>query len=439
MNQEQNNLNPNNFNTQGNNGISNNQPLNNQSFNQGMGFNQQPINPQPQPTPSYQQPTMQEPTPQPMNKFEGGNASNQSFNSKPPKKMNLGLIIGIIAVVAVVGVGIVFGSKLLSNGGNNNSNNGSSSINNSSNSDIVYYDSNRDLKEVYTFDEATNQFAFLVNTSTLIFKENEKVSLDSITQTNTIYDELMNPQFAYKHDNSSIIYTLYLGESNSSNLKDFVNNFKNGILSDKTKWEVENINIIESTEDYVFASWQKTTLSKDYEYYFAKKIGNKVFYSYKNNLIQFNDEKKAWILNGFKELFNSLSLDDGTEPYIYDKIINVPLVLNKKIMDYNLIFSISNGQMINDLKSDYMDGSISFDYNGDYINLEYGATGHYNKINWSKNLDSKIKYCNEDSKITLGIKDGSLTQVFEFNIYSDNKITNVKEFDAYIDKVLNND
>lgn len=120
MNQEQNNLNPNNFNTQGNNGIPNNQPLNNQSFNQGMGFNQQPINPQPQPTPSYQQPinqmNMQQPTSQPMNTFESVNASNQSFNSKPPKKMNLGLIIGIVVAVAVVGVGIVFGSKLLSNG-----------------------------------------------------------------------------------------------------------------------------------------------------------------------------------------------------------------------------------------------------------------------------------------------------------------------------------
>ena len=105
MNQEQNNLNPNNFNTQGNNGIPNNQPLNNQNFNQGMGFNQQPIN----------QMNMQQPTPQPMNNtFESGNAGNQSFNSKSPKKMNLGLIIGIVAVVAVVGVGIIFGSKLLS-------------------------------------------------------------------------------------------------------------------------------------------------------------------------------------------------------------------------------------------------------------------------------------------------------------------------------------
>ena len=52
---------------------------------------------------------MQEPTPQPMNNtFESGNANSQNFNSKPPKKMNLGLIIGIVVAVAVVGVGIAF-------------------------------------------------------------------------------------------------------------------------------------------------------------------------------------------------------------------------------------------------------------------------------------------------------------------------------------------
>ena len=103
----------NNFNSQGNNGISNNQPLNSQSFNYGVSVNQQTA-------PSFQQPIMQESISQPTNNtFENGNASNQSFNSKPPKKLNLGLIIGIVAVVAVVGGGIVFGSKLLSNRGNN--------------------------------------------------------------------------------------------------------------------------------------------------------------------------------------------------------------------------------------------------------------------------------------------------------------------------------
>lgn len=104
MNQEQNNLNPNNFNTQGNNGIPNNQPLNNQSFNQGMSVNQQTINSQPKPTPSYEQPIMQDSTPQPINKFESGDTNNENLNDKSPKKMNFGLIIGIVAAVAVVAV-----------------------------------------------------------------------------------------------------------------------------------------------------------------------------------------------------------------------------------------------------------------------------------------------------------------------------------------------
>lgn len=147
MNQEQNNLNPNNFNTQGSNGIPNNQPLNNQNFNQGMGFNQQPINPQPQPTPSYQQPIMQEPTPQPTNTFESGNANNQSFNSKPPKKMNLGLIIGIVAVVAVVGVGVVFGSKLLSKGNEDLDNNPNNSVTENNNNKPSNNSNNNGIKK----------------------------------------------------------------------------------------------------------------------------------------------------------------------------------------------------------------------------------------------------------------------------------------------------
>ena len=83
MNQDPNNLNQNNLNTQGNNGISNDQPLQNNQrlnmFNQNSNINQ-PINSQP------------------MNSFENGSI-------KPPKKMNLGLIIGIIVAVAIIGIG----------------------------------------------------------------------------------------------------------------------------------------------------------------------------------------------------------------------------------------------------------------------------------------------------------------------------------------------
>ena len=147
MNQDPNNLNQNDLNTQGSNGIPNNQDLNN-TVNQNVNVNQPTFSSQPQVDTNDQQPMNQtnvqepyqqpmnqiQPTPQPMNSF-GNENTNQSLNSKPPKKMNLGLIVGIIAVVAVVGIGI-FGNKLFLN--NVDSNNSSeNNIGGNNDSEIV--------------------------------------------------------------------------------------------------------------------------------------------------------------------------------------------------------------------------------------------------------------------------------------------------------------
>ena len=101
MNQEENNLNLSNFNTNGDNGIPNNQSFQN---NQSRDFNQQPTNSQP--TPSYHKPisqmNIQETTPQYMNLVESQNTNNQKFYIKQPKKINLGLIIGIVVVLVII-------------------------------------------------------------------------------------------------------------------------------------------------------------------------------------------------------------------------------------------------------------------------------------------------------------------------------------------------
>lgn len=107
MNQEQNNLNQNNFNTQGNNGIPNNQPLNNMNQNYNNTFNQSQNLQQ-----NFSQPEQ--------------NYQPSTPNPIPSKKLNLGLIIGIIAVVVAIGVGAFM---LL----NNNDNNPNESGNNNSN------------------------------------------------------------------------------------------------------------------------------------------------------------------------------------------------------------------------------------------------------------------------------------------------------------------
>lgn len=331
------------------------------------------------------------------------------------KKLLLGLMCGIFILGIATGCG-----KNQSDVGQENT----------ASSNIVYYDSSRNLKDIYTFKEALNKFAFKVSESTLIFEENDKTTFYTLSLDNTIHDELINVQFNYKQDIYTSLGVIYLGESNSSTLEEFKSNFESGILSDKTKWTVENVNIIDSNNEYVFASWTNKAAVTINGYYFAKQIGNKIYYAYNTSLTTLNDKKISLLLEEFKEFFTCLKEDDGIEPYIYDKIINVPVVLNKKIKDANSIYSISNNT-----GSSYLDGSVSFAESGvDFISLEYGANKHYDKIDWSENFDSNMKYTQEDDKNIIGIKDNNNTQIFNVTIYSDKNITNKKEFNSYISK-----
>lgn len=424
MNQD-NNFNQNDFNSQGNNGIPNNQPLpNNQNINNTYTQQAQINN-----TNMYQQ--LINPQPQPTNTFESGNANNLSFNSKLPKKMNLGLIVGIVAVVAVVGIGIVFGSKLLSNGGNDNSNNGNNS---SSKVDVTYYDKDRELKDTYTFKEAVSKFAFKVNESTLIFEENDKTTLEHIMQEETKHNDLWNAQFEYKQDIYTSVGQIYVGESSATTLEEFVNNFKVGKLSENTTWEVENVNIVEANNDYVFASWTNKGLVTNYEYYFAKKIGSKIYYAYNSSVVSYNDTKFALLLPQFKEFFTCLKEDDGKEPYIYDKIMNVPIVLNKRIKNIDYIYGIINSD------TGYIDGSVSFNKEDttDFITIDYDADGYYNKIDWIKKLDSNIQYMREDSENFYGIKDNGIVQIIEIQNYDENEVKNLDELNEFMKEYLTN-
>lgn len=206
MNQEQNNLNPNNFNIQGNNGMPNNQPLNNQSFNQ------QPINPQSQPTPSFQQSIMQEPTSQPINNsYERGNASNQSFNSKPPKKMNLGLVIGIVATIVIAVVGIVLGSKFLNGENNNDLDNSIIDNNDKDNSSSTKYESNEDLPGTIEINLSSIKYCIdgpnkqLFNKGFVYSNGHYDSNLGHVESYFVIYDQ-------YEKETSELLYDIQISE-----------------------------------------------------------------------------------------------------------------------------------------------------------------------------------------------------------------------------------
>lgn len=407
MNQESNNLNQNNFNMQGNNGIPNNQPLNNQNFNQGMNFNSQPINPT----------------------FNNEDTSNQKINNKLPKKSNIGLIIGISVTIVVAGIVAL----LLFNKPSNNSGLTSNTAN------AIYNDSSRNIKSTYTFDEATNKFAFKEYETTLIFKQTDNVKLSAIS-----FVPLSNVVSFYYEKNDSTHFDFQFEESNSTNISEFVNNFNNGILGGgKKQLSFENIKIIESNDEYAFISCQQSSNSS-YNYYFAKQIGNKVFYAHFNSLSEVDDAEKVGyqaaidrgkteMLIGFKELFNTLSIDDKKEPYISDKIMNVPIVQNKQIKSYEFIDTI---QLVHPKAStlkyrNYIKGFITL-YNADTKGLQvyYDSDKLYDKLNWSKELTSKLKYCEEDN--FFGIKDNNITQIF--SISKSENINDEKTFNEYLDK-----
>lgn len=382
----------NNFNTQGYNNFSNNQ-VNQPNTNMNNNFYQPPTNSQP-----------------------------------PKKKINLGLIVGVVAAVVVVGiVGVLLFNKP-SGQTNNDGTQNNSGTNNTTNVD--YSDSSRSINSTYTFDEATSKFAFKEYETTLIFQQNNNVKLSSIKLGN-----ISNVSFYY--ENASNYYTFSFEESGSLNINEFVENFNNGILGGgKKQTTFQNIKILESNDEYVFISCQESGNSS-YKYYFAKQIGNKVFYAHSDRqLTELNDNQKSVMLIGFKELFNTLSVDDNKEPYISDKILNIPVVLNKQIKSYELIDTI---QLVHPKISvlnyrNYMKGSVTL-YSVDTKGLvvHYDADKLYNNVEWNKNLTSKIKYSEEDN--FFGIKDNNNTQIF--NISKSENIETENNFNEYLNKFFN--
>ena len=365
-------------------------------------------------------------------------------------KKGIGLIPLTIIIAVILVIGGILAFIIIKNSDNNN---GEQSIENQINStqndsgtnitkNVVYKDNSRNIKSTYTFDEATSKFAFKEYKTTLIFQQKDNVKLSGLTLRNS----LRVLSFYYEKNNSTY-FNFQFEESGSTNVNEFINNFKNGVLGGgKKQLSFENINIIESNDEYVFISCQQTGNSS-YNYYFAKQIGNKVFYAHYNSLFEVDDGEKVGyqvainrgkseMLIGFKELFSALSIDDNKEPYICDKIMNVPIVLNKQIKNYEFIASI---QVVHSKTStanyrNYMKGFVTlYSEDNKRVELHYDAEQLYNKIEWNKNLSSNIKYSDEDN--FFGVKVNNITQIFNINRYEN--IDNEKSFNEYLTKFFN--
>ena len=216
---------------------------------------------------------------------------------------------------------------------------------------IVYWNPARALKEKYTVDEAIKKYAFIVGHSTLIY-----TACDELKMSHDFYcvdygaKTFQNDNCAYflgsdGKEAGSQVYCAYLKESDYSSFSGFTENLGwlyvgNMGFYDPEAPDAPQITIVEQTEDHVFATVKKDPSYSEEALFYAKFISGKLFYT-RFQIIstdkQFTDEDRQIFVRYSALLFDHLSPDDGTEPYIYDKFVNIPVFGRKRITGFDHI------------------------------------------------------------------------------------------------------
>ena len=360
MNQEQNNFNPNNFNTQGNNGIPNSQPLNNQSLNntfnqniaQNSNISSSTFSQQASPISSYEQPIMQQPTPQPINTFENSNTNNQNFNSKPPKKMNTGLIIGIAIVITIVIVVTVLVSKSFNkdnkayNLANENSN--VIIVNNKDNKNALF---NADGKQLTEFYDKITEFH---NDIAIVKNNNEYAVINSKGKFIINFKE-------YKYITMAGFLVKAEDEEYNYNLIDNKGKKIKKLIDEKIieYWGYDKLIIIGNDKDYeILNSYTGSLIKKikkvnadDLKVYDGKYDLTYVYYNNKTYIINYRTGKIINELTGEKQI-NSINSINNEQYVILEKNDNTFEYYNNDKQVFttkectNLFFEYDNNNLI---------------------------------------------------------------------------------------------
>ena len=146
-------------------------------------------------------------------------------------------------------------------------------------------------------------------------------------------------------------------------------------------------------------------------------------------------------------------LKNSTGWYTIDKTVGHLNNETKYVLNY---FKVPEPEYLNDVRvriknidyiyviinsdTGYIDGSVSFNKEDttDFITIDYGADGYYNKIDWIKKLDSNIQYMREDSENFYGIKDNGIVQIIEIQNKDENEVKNLDELNEFMKEYLTN-
>ena len=215
--------------------------------------------------------------------------------------------------------------------------------------EIVYWNPTRALKEKYTFEEALKRYAFIAGHSTLIY-----TSCNELRMRHNFYcvdygkKRFQNDNHAYflgadgkVIDGRAFYADLY--EADNSSLAGFIEDLGRIYVGNMGRYfpdepDAPQITVVEQTEDHVFATVKKAPPYIEEGLFYAKVINGKIFYT-KYQVIssedQLTEEDRKNFVRYSALLFDHLSLDDGTEPYIYDKYVNIPILGGKHIAGFD--------------------------------------------------------------------------------------------------------
>ncbi len=325
---------------------------------------------------------------------------------------------------------------------------------------LVYWDPSRALKEEYTMDEAFKKYAIVAGKSTLIY-----TACDDL-QT---YHEFYCPDYGYGEfwnfnqavfldaDGKAIdgrITNAYLKDSDSTSLSEFKENLVQLYIESKGPSELIDpkelqITIIEDTDDHFFASIMKKSVYRneenneevDYDeaLYYAEIISGNVFYTfYEKQWLdhEFTDEERQCFTRYSKIFFDHLSPDDRVEPYIYDKLVNTPILGSRHVTSFNNIYEAGKGTIQLRAKPESQIYNLHI-----YIGVEDSNFEEENVTEWEEKDGIKMRESTDytySQEFLFTIDGIRYFAMFQNSGYKDNKTTDVESLDAFLKLIEDN-
>lgn len=251
--------------------------------------------------------------------------------------------------------------------------------------EIVYWDPERYLEPEYTLEEATEKYAFVADHTTLIYNSCDELSMShsfrcvdygSRLFSNRNSAQCLDPD-GNVHAGNITHLQLNVLENTSvyTPFEEMVHDPMCYYRLPPSEFKTEEI---ESADDHVIQHITEPDTSREFLYYgkvMDKSLILVTFENYNTDTPLTENDIQDFI-HYAEVLFEHLEPDNGSEPYIYDKIVNVPILGGMHVTGFNHLTSISRNSIGLDTREDSSLQYISLTLGADETDLEETNDGY---------------------------------------------------------------